>query len=100
MANPEGAKAREPYQNFAGESQLSEAITSLFQRLEKGLEKGSKPSLGQGGLGSCEHAGLALQKGAWGLAPDLVYKDFKVFDGAGGSSIYTREIIQRCNGLH
>ena len=25
MANPEGAKAREPYQNFDGESQLSES---------------------------------------------------------------------------
>ncbi len=25
-----------------------------------GLESGSKPSLGQGGLGSCDHAGLAL----------------------------------------
>jgi hypothetical protein len=28
MANPEGAKAREPYQDFDGESQLSESIAS------------------------------------------------------------------------
>ena len=29
MANPRGAKAREPYKNFDGESQLSESITSF-----------------------------------------------------------------------
>ena len=29
MANPEGAKAREPYQNFDGESQLSESTKPL-----------------------------------------------------------------------
>ena len=57
MANPVGAKAREPYQNLDGESQLSESITSFRQRLAGGLESGSKPSLGQGGLGSCDHAG-------------------------------------------
>jgi hypothetical protein len=62
MANPEGAKAGEPYKNLDGESQLSESITSFRQRLAGGLESGSKPSLGQGGLGSCDHAGLALQK--------------------------------------
>jgi hypothetical protein len=29
MARPRGAKAREPYKNFDGESQLSESITSF-----------------------------------------------------------------------
>ena len=57
MANPEGAKAREPYQNFDGESQLSEstkpparsalplATNGTQEGLAGGLESGSKPSL-------------------------------------------------------
>ena len=38
MANPEGTKAREPYQNFDGEGLPSESTTSLPYR--EGLGEG------------------------------------------------------------
>ena len=52
MANPEGAKAREPYQNLDGEGLPSESIRSLVPRdWERGLENRSRPHLMKRGLG-------------------------------------------------
>jgi hypothetical protein len=52
MANPEGAKAREPYQNFDGEGFPSESTISLVPRdWERGLENRSRPHLMKRGLG-------------------------------------------------
>ena len=54
MANPKGAKAREPYQNLDEGRSLPGINYASCQRLARGLESGLKPSLGQGGLGSCD----------------------------------------------
>ena len=57
MANPEGAKAWEPYKNFDVGDQSPKSITSPCQRLARGLGSGLKPSLGQGRLDGCDPAG-------------------------------------------
>ena len=71
MANPEGAKAREPYQNFYGEGLPSESILSLVPRdWERGLENRSRPHLmkrGLGGDGGIER--LCLEIGVRGYPP-------------------------------
>jgi len=52
MANPEGAKAREPYQNFDGEGLPSESTKSpLPWDRERGLGIRSRPLLMKKGLG-------------------------------------------------
>ena len=61
MANPKGAKAREPYQNLDEGRSLPGINYASCQRLARGLESGLKPSLGQGRLDGCDPAGLALQ---------------------------------------
>ena len=71
MANPEGAKAGEPYQNFDGEGFPSESTLSpLPWDRERGLGIRSRPHLmkrGLGGDGGFER--LRLENGVRGCPP-------------------------------